>query len=86
MAVLNSRTKETIFNVGSGQETSLNQLINIISEVTGHSIEPLYVENSGIYLPKIVLDISHIRKETGWYPKTDIKEGIQKTWEWLYKI
>jgi UDP-glucose 4-epimerase len=86
MAVLNSNTEETIFNVGSGQETSLNQLINIISEVTGRSIEPLYVTNSGIYLSKIVLDISRIRKETGWHPKTDIKEGIQKTWDWIYKI
>ena len=86
MAVLNSSTEETIFNVGSGQETSLNQLVSIMSEVTGHSIHPLYVENSGIYLPKIVLDISRIRKETGWGPRTSIKEGIHKTWKWIQEL
>ena len=86
MAVLNSCTEETIFNVGSGQETSLNQLVDIMSEVTGHSINPLYVENSGIYLPRIVLDISRILKETGWCPRTGIKEGIHKTWKWINEL
>jgi UDP-glucose 4-epimerase len=86
MAVLNSNTDETLFNVGSGQETSINQLISVMSDVTSSTVDPVFLENSGIYLPKIVLDISRIRKETGWYPKTDIKEGIKKTWEWINKI
>jgi UDP-glucose 4-epimerase len=85
MAVLNSNTKETLFNVGSGQETSINQLLSVMSDVTSYKVDPVYRENSGIYLPKIVLDTSRIRKETGWYPKTDIKEGIKKTWEWIRK-
>ena len=85
MAVLNSDTKETLFNVGSGQETSINQLLSVMSDVTSYKVDPVYRENSGIYLPKIVLDTSRIRKETGWYPKTDIKEGIKKTWEWIRK-
>lgn len=86
MAVLNSNTNETLFNVGSGQETSINQLLSVMSGVTNHRVDPVYRENTGLYLPKIVLDISRIRKETGWYPKTDIKEGIKKTWEWIERI
>jgi len=86
MAVLNSNTKETLFNVGSGQETSISQLLTVMSDVTNHRVDPEYRENNGLYLPKIVLDISRIRKETGWYPKTDIKEGIKKTWVWINKI
>ena len=86
MAVLNSNTNETLFNVGSGQETSINQLLSVMSGVTNHRVDPVFRENTGLYLPKIVLDISRIRKETGWYPKTDIKEGIKKTWEWIKKI
>jgi UDP-glucose 4-epimerase len=86
MAVMRSDTKETLFNIGSGQETSINQLISVMSDVTNTTVNPVYVENSGVYLPKIVLDTSRIRKETGWYPKTDITEGIKKTWEWIKKI
>jgi UDP-glucose 4-epimerase len=86
MAILKSNTKETLFNVGSGQETSINQLISVMSNVTNHRVDPVYKENSGLYLPKIVLDISRIRKETGWSPKTDIKEGIKKTWDWIHII
>jgi UDP-glucose 4-epimerase len=86
MAVLNSKTNEKLFNVGSGQGTSINQLLSVMSDVTNFSVDPIYMENSGIYLPKIVLDISRIRKETGWYPKTDIKIGVLKTWDWISKL
>lgn len=83
MEVLNSGTRDTIFNIGSGQETTLNQLVDIMGDITGRQIQPAYVDSSGIYLPKIVLDISHIQKETGWCPKIDISEGIRRTWKWI---
>ncbi|MCK7531731.1 MAG: hypothetical protein MZV63_12250 [Marinilabiliales bacterium] len=64
MAVLNSNTDETLFNVGSGQETSINQLISVMSDVTETlRLIPVFLENSGIYLPKIVLDISRNPKK-----------------------
>ena len=42
-----------------------------------------YIKDSGIYIPKIVLDISRIQKETGWKPTTELSDGINKTWEWI---
>ena len=83
IAVLETKTNEKIFNVGSGNGTSLNELIDIMSAVVGKKIIPDYVENSGTYIPKMLLDISRIEKETGWKPSTDISEGIKKTWHWL---
>lgn len=85
IAILEKKTNEKIFNVGSGKGTSLNELINIMSEVVGQKITPEYKENSIAYIPKIELDISRIQKEVGWRPTTDIKEGIQKTWQWIDK-
>ncbi len=83
MAVSESNTTEKIFNVGSGKGTSLNELIEIMSLVVGKKIIPDYMENNGTYIPKMVLDISRIQNEVGWKPDVDIKEGIQKTWEWI---
>ncbi|MDP8217451.1 MAG: NAD-dependent epimerase/dehydratase family protein, partial [Candidatus Theseobacter exili] len=64
-AVLESKTKETIFNVGSGEGFSLNQLINIMSEITGRNVNPIYTDDSRNNISKIVLNISRISDTTG---------------------
>ena len=83
IAVLKSNTKENVFNIGSGQETSLNDLIRIMSQVTDKECLPKYVDDGGTYLSKFVLDISKIRHETGWQPSVSIEDGIERTWNWL---
>ena len=83
LAILEKKTNEKVFNVGSGKGTSLNELINIMSGVTGHKITPDYIENCAAYISKIELDISRIQKETGWRQTTDLQEGIRKTWQWI---
>jgi len=83
MAVLEKNTHERVFNVGSGKGTSLNNLIEIISNVVGQKIVPQYKADFSNYVKKNVLDISKIERETGWIPKTEIQEGIKKTWEWI---
>lgn len=82
IAVLEKKTNEKIFNVGSMKGTSINELINIMSEVTSQKIIPEYIENTN-YIPKIILDISRIKKEVGWEPTVDIHEGIKRTWQWI---
>ncbi len=83
IAILEKKTNEKIFNVGSGEGTTLNELIDIMSGVVGQKVVPDYIKDSGTYIPKIVLDISRIQKETGWKPTTELSEGINKTWEWI---
>lgn len=83
IAVLETKTNEKIFNVGSGKGTSLNELIDIMSQVVGKKIITHNVENSGTYISKMILDISRIQKEVGWKPTVDIEEGIRKTWTWI---
>lgn len=86
IAVLESETRERVFNIGSGQETSLNRLIDIMSEVTGKECTPEYKNDNGIYLSKFVLDISRITRETGWVPTTSLYDGLSKTWEWINSL
>lgn len=78
---LNVSGTNPVFNIGSGQGVSLNQLIDIMSDITGLEINPKYVDEPKNYVSRNVLDISKITNETGWTPKTGIKEGIEKIWE-----
>lgn len=82
IAVLEKKTNEKIFNIGSMEGTSINELVNIMSEVTSRKIVSEYIENTN-YIPKIILDISRIKKEVGWEPTVDIHEGIKRTWQWI---
>lgn len=83
ISVMEKKTKEKIFNVGSGKGVSLNELVDITSRVIGQKITPDYIENCGVYIPKIILNISRIQKEIDWKPTTELYEGISKTWEWI---
>jgi len=86
ISVFESRTQEHVFNIGSGQETSLNQLIAIMSDVTGRECTPEYIKDTGVYLSKFVLDVSKIKQVTGWEPAVGLPEGIKRTWEWIKEL
>ena len=83
MALLEIKTDEKVFNIGSGIETSINELLLIMSTVTGKRIVPNYMPGDKQYVQKIVLDISKIRRETGWQPRISLEDGIRNTWNWL---
>ncbi len=82
IALLEKRTNQNIFNIGSGKGTSLNELIEIMSGIFGYEIVPEHVEPPINYTRKIILDISRIREEIDWIPATDITEGLEKTIRW----
>jgi UDP-glucose 4-epimerase len=84
-AVIKKDPKCSVFNIGNGKGTTLNELIRVMEEVTGNNIAPVYLQDSGNYISKIVLDIEKIHRETGWSPKTGINEGIKKLWECMNK-
>lgn len=83
IAALESKTAHKIFNVGSGAGTSLNRLVELMSLVVGKKIEPIYAEDTAVRVQKIVLDVSRIRDEVGWKPRTSLQEGVEKTWRWI---
>ncbi len=83
IAALEKQTAYKIFNVGSGAGTSLNQLVGIMSGVTGKKIEPAYAPDTAVRVQKILLDVSRMRDEVGWKPITSLQEGIERTWRWI---
>jgi len=81
--VLKSNLNNDVFNVGSGCGTSLNQLIRKMGIVTKKPIIPKYLPANKGSINKVVLDIKKITKLTFWHPKTELIDGLEKTWEWL---
>ena len=67
------------FNVGSGREISILKLAQIIKNLL-HNGFPLNFSKKRIGdISKSVFSIHKIKKETGWFPKTSLEEGLKKT-------
>lgn len=76
---------EHIFNVGSGEGHSLNDIIDLMEAVFGHHIKRRYMQGRSLDVPINLLDISRIQKELGWEPKTPLMDGMRCTLNYLRK-
>ena len=74
------QTKSNIYNVGTGVGTSLNELLELIREVTGKDMTINHFEKRSCDVDTNVLDISRIKHELGWQPETSLREGIAREW------
>jgi len=83
---LQTKTRWKVFNLGSGTGTTLNELIELIREVTRQKVKVLYSEGRAIDVGVNVLDVSRVEEELGFIPKTSLREGVKKTWEWLNRL
>ncbi len=80
------KTKKSIYNLGSGKGTTLNELIDLMRQVTKRSINPEYLPARSSDIRSIILDISRFRREFNWTPQVDLLLGIRKTWDYLLSL
>ena len=80
---LHTDEKVRVGQIELGEETSVVQLYQAISSVTGVERDPEHVEPRLGELQRSVLDPSLAGRELGWRPETSLERGLRKTWEWL---
>jgi UDP-glucose 4-epimerase len=74
---------EGTFNAASGTGYSVNEVINIIREVTGLQPAVSYQNSRAFDIQNIVLDIKKAQQFFNWSPKTSLTDGIIKQWDWM---
>ena len=73
-----SEIHSEIFNAGSGESTSINDIYRIISEIMGKKVKPDYIEP--VFEPKQTLGaIDKAEFLLGWKPKVSLEEGLRLT-------
>jgi UDP-glucose 4-epimerase len=70
-----------IINVGSGVETSINELIAAISAITGLRADVLYNRDATGGLARLVADVSKAMQLLDYAPRTDLATGLGKLLE-----
>jgi nucleoside-diphosphate-sugar epimerase len=74
-----------VFNIGSEEQVSINQMIDLIENISGHK----FIRNYQLDKPKGVRgrssDNELIRTKLGWNTKVSLADGIRHTYNWIYQ-
>tara|TARA_B110000503_G_scaffold47145_1_gene76821 strand:+ start:990 stop:1955 length:966 start_codon:yes stop_codon:yes gene_type:complete len=79
---LENKLPEYLYNVGSGKDITIKQLAETIQNVVGHKGEIIWDDSMPDGTPRKLLDVTKM-KALGWHYSIDLKEGIEKTYQWF---
>lgn len=82
LAMMGQETQGT-FNVGTGVETSINDLFSILVQHTGANCKEVHGPAKKGEQARSVIDNTKMRHEVSWEPKADLSEGLKKTVEYF---
>ena len=78
LAVVRYKGAESLFNIGSGQGLSLNQLIALLEQQLNRSLDVQYLPSRGCDVPTNVLCIDRAKEALNWAPKIPVADGLRR--------
>ncbi|MBT3514203.1 MAG: NAD-dependent epimerase/dehydratase family protein [Nitrospina sp.] len=75
--------KSDIFNVGTGEETSVNELTRLILQVAESKINAETSKKNNFEQRRSCLDYKKIKRSLNWTPKVPLKEGLTETYSFF---
>ena len=82
--IMHSTNVTMPINLGSSEMVTINQLVDIAEEIAGLKLH----RNYNLKAPKGVngrnSDNTLIKKLLGWEPSISLKNGLEKTYHWIY--
>jgi UDP-glucose 4-epimerase len=80
---LGGGAQATVFNVGTGQGTSVNALWAALAAIARPTVSPSHEPARTGDLVRSVLDATRARTTLGWEPRVDLATGLGRTWDWF---
>lgn len=81
--VLALNSKSGSYNIGTGVETSVNDLVNELGVASGQVFNTEHAEARAGEVLRISLEADLAEEVLGWEPRVFLDEGIRNTWEWF---
>jgi dTDP-glucose 4,6-dehydratase len=81
--VLEQGREGETYNVGSGLERSIEEIADLVLELTGksQSLKTIVPDRPG-HDRRYLLDSAKLRRELGWQPEISFEDGLRATVEW----
>jgi len=83
--LLAARAKKTageVLNIACGQAITVNEIIDMINDLLGKNIKPIYTDPRPGDVKHSLADISLAGKLIGFNPKVSFRQGLQKAIDW----
>ena len=80
--IFNSNLKDP-YNVGSSEQVSINQMIEIIEEIADYKVTKKYLLDKPKGVRGRSSDNTKIIKDLNWSPNLSLKEGLKLTYAWI---
>ena len=80
----NTKPMLSHINVGSGKDITIRELAEIMKEVVGFNGRLFFDTSKPDGAPRKLIDVSRL-SNMGWNYTINLKEGLQKTYEWYLK-
>ena len=80
--VVENKLAEHLYNVGTGDDLTINELATLIQKVVGHQGSIQWDASKPDGTPRKLLDVQKL-KQAGWSASTSLEEGVQKTYQWF---
>jgi ADP-L-glycero-D-manno-heptose 6-epimerase len=76
--------KSGVFNAGSGEARSFNDVISVLNHEMETNLKPEYIENPfAFFQPFTQADLARSKSELGYVPKYDLEKGVKQYVNWL---
>lgn len=77
------KTKSRIFNIGTGKETNVNKIANVISKITGYKGDLIHGPALKGEVRRSSISYTLAKKELGWQPEVGFEQGLRKTVDYI---
>ena len=84
-AALTTKEVNAAYNLSTQTQTSLRELVNILSNIVGRRIIPKYGPERPGDIYKSMLSNGRARRGLGWKPAVSLEEGLSRTYEYFRK-
>jgi nucleoside-diphosphate-sugar epimerase len=72
----------TLYNVGGGQEATVNEAIGLLEQIAGRPLDVTRAARVPGDVPRTKADTTRIRDDLGWEPIVRLEDGLRSHWEW----
>ncbi len=85
LAARAKQTKGEIVNIACGEAVTVNAIIDMINEILGKDIKPIYAPARPGDVKHSLADITLAEKLIGFKPKVSFRDGLKKAINWYRK-